>query len=183
MSMPIEERPILYGLMAEFDDPDRLLAAARKIQGAGYTRMDAYSPFPIEGLSEAVGFHKTWLPLIVLVGGILGGIGGFFLQYYAMAVSYPLNVGGRPYNSWVAFIPVTFELTILAAALSCVFGMIALNELPMPYHPVFNVERFGLASQSHFFVCVQSEDPKFDRAGTRKFLESLGAQGVYEVPE
>ena len=143
--------------------------------------MDAYSPFPVEGLAEALGFHRTRVPLIVLTGGILGCLGGFFLQYWLAVIDYPINVGGRPLNSWPSFIPVTFELTILIAALSAFFGVLALNGLPMPYHPVFNVERFELASRNRFFLLIEAADPRFDSAGTRRFLENIGSHGVYEV--
>jgi hypothetical protein len=177
----VEDRRVLYGVMAEFDAPDVLLNAAQRAYGAGYRRMDAYSPFPVDGLAEAVGFHRTKLPLIVLIGGILGGIGGFFLQYWISVIDYPLIVGGKPYNSWPAFIPVTFETAVLAAALSAVLGMLALNGLPMPYHPVFNVERFALASRDRFFLCIEAADPKFDAHATTEFLESLHAKGIHEV--
>ena len=171
----------IYGLMAEFDGPEALLEAARCSFAEGYRRMDAYSPFPVDGLAEAIGFHKTRLPLLVLIGGIVGCIGGFYLQYWVSVIDYPLNIGGRPLNSWPMFIPVTFELTILVAGLSAVLGLLALNGLPMPYHPVFNVERFQLATRNRFFLCIESVDARFDQAGTRRFLESCGPQGVYEV--
>jgi hypothetical protein len=143
--------------------------------------MDAYSPLPIEGLAQALGFRQTRVPLIVLVGGLAGCLGGFYLQYWISAIAYPLNVAGRPYNSWPSFVPVTFELTILAAAFSALVGMLALNQLPMPYHPVFNVPRFALASRDRFFLCIEADDPKFDRAGTTRFLESLEAVAVSTV--
>jgi hypothetical protein len=167
--------------MAEFDTPEALVAAARSAFAAGFRKMDGYSPFPVDGLAEALGFHHTRVPLIVLIGGILGCLGGFFLQYWVSVIDYPINVGGRPLNSWPSFIPVTFEVTILIAALSAFLGVLALNGLPMPYHPVFNVDRFELASRNRFFLCIESGDPKFDREGTRRFLESIEAQGVYEV--
>ncbi|RME50758.1 MAG: DUF3341 domain-containing protein [Deltaproteobacteria bacterium] len=167
--------------MAEFDDPEALVGATRQAYAAGYRRMDAYAPFPVEGLSEALGAHHSRLPLIVLIGGIVGCLTGFFLQYYAAAIAYPLNVGGRPFNSWPAFIPVTFELTILFAAFSAVLGMFALNGLPEPYHPTFNVERFAMASQDRFFLCIEARDPRFDREETRRFLEHLPTKGVFEV--
>ena len=170
-----------YGLIAEFDSPDALLEAARRAHAEGHRRMDAYTPFPIEGLAEAIGFRRTRLPLVVLVGGLLGAIGGFLMQYYISVIAYPLNVGGRPLNSWPAFIPVTFETTILAAALAAVIGMLALNRLPMPYHPVFNVPRFRLATRDRFFLCIEAADPKFDRDETRRLLESLGPLGVFDV--
>src|SRR5205823_11280780 len=143
--------------------------------------MDAYSPFPIEELHEALGGGDTRLPLIVLIGGILGCIGGYALQYWTAAVAYPVNVGGRPLHSWPAFIPVTFECTILAAALSAVLGMLALNGLPMPFHPVFSVPRFGFASRDRFFLCIEALDPSFNLDLTREFLEHLGAREVTVV--
>jgi len=173
----------VYGVLAEFDDPNALVAATTRAYREGYRRMDAYSPFPIEELHEALGGHHTRLPLVVLIGGILGGVGGYALQYWTQAIAYPINVGGRPYHSWPAFIPVTFECTILAAALSAVLGMIALNGLPMPYHPVFNVPRFALASRNRFFLCIESADPKFDLEGTRRFLETLSPREVTTVAD
>jgi hypothetical protein len=176
----VDSRPI-YGVMAEFSDPDELLGAAQAAYEAGYRKMDAFSPFPIHGLSEAIGFHHTRLPIIIFIGGLLGGVGGFYLQYWISVINYPLNIGGRPYNSWPAFIPATFELTILCAAFAAVFGMLALNGLPMPYHPVFNVRRFSLATRSSFFLCIESTDPQFDLAGTRQFLETLNPREVSDV--
>jgi hypothetical protein len=167
--------------MAEFEDPNTLVAAAAQAREAGYRRMDAYSPFPIEELHEALGSHHSKLPLIVLIGGVVGCLGGFLLQYWASAIAYPINVGGRPFNSWPAFIPVTFECTILGAALSAVLGMLALNGLPMPYHPVFNVPRFALASRNRFFLCIEARDRKFDLEKTRAFLESLSPREVSTV--
>jgi hypothetical protein len=174
-------RPPIYGLLAEFADEEALLSASRGAYEAGYRRMDAYSPFPIEGLAEVLGFHRTRLPQLVLLGGILGGVGGYVLQYYSAVIDYPLNVGGRPLHSWPAFIPVTFELTILIAALFAVLGMLALNGLPMPYHPVFNVPRFALATRDRFFLCIEATDPKFDRQGTKDFLTTLSPREVTEV--
>jgi hypothetical protein len=174
-------RPEIYGVMAEFHGPDELLAAARRAFDAGYRRMDAYSPFPVEGLSDAVGFRKTRLPWVVLTGGIIGAATGYLMQYWTSAIDYPINVGGRPYNSVPYFIPVTFEMTILFAALTAVFGMLAANGLPMPYHPVFNVSRFQLASRDRFFLCIEARDPKYDTEKTKQFLESLNADVVVEV--
>ena len=171
----------VHGLMAEFQNPNALVAATYRAHYEGYRRMDAYSPFPIEELHEALGVHHTRLPLIVLIGGIVGGIGGYLLQYWANAVAYPLNVAGKPFNAWPMFIPVTFECTILGAALAAVLGMLGLNGLPMPYHPVFNVPRFALASRNRFFLCIESADPRFDIEGTRRFLETLGPEEVTTV--
>jgi hypothetical protein len=167
--------------MAEFETPEALIAASERAHAEGYRRIDAYSPFPIEGLAEAIGFHKNMLPLIVLIGGVVGCAGGFFLQYWVHVIDYPLNIGGRPLNSWPLFIPVTFELTVLVAALAAVLGLLALNGLPMPYHPVFNVERFELATRNRFFLCIEASDANFDVAATRRFLESMNPNGVYEV--
>jgi Protein of unknown function (DUF3341) len=173
--------PRIYGLLAEFEDATLLVQATARTHEAGYRRFDAYSPFPIEELHHAMGSPHSKLPLIVLIGGICGCLGGFFLQYWAAAIAYPLNVGGRPLNSWPAFIPVTFECTILVAALSAVLGMLALNGLPMPYHPVFNIDRFALASRSRFFLCIEARDRKFDLQSTREFLQSLGPREVSVV--
>ena len=172
------DSPRVYGLLAEYPSAEELVSAAEKVRQAGYTRIDAYSPLPVEGLAEAIGFRRTRLPLIVLLGGICGGLIGYGLQYWTMVEAYPINVGGRPLHSWPAFIPVTFELTILGASLSAVLGMLALNGLPQPYHPLFNVPEFSLASQHHFFLCVESTDPKFDREQTEALLKRSGATTI-----
>lgn len=177
----MKPRSRLYGLMAEFDEPTALVHAARRTHDEGYRRIDAYSPFPIEELTDAIGFHHTRLPLIVLIGGIVGCIGGFALCYWVSTIVYPLNIGGRPLNSWPAFIPVTFECTILLAALAAVFGMLALNGLPEPYHPVFNVPSFEQASRNKFFLCIEAADLQFEEAKTREFLKDLGAREVSDV--
>jgi len=171
----------LYGLMAEFDSPETLLEASRRAFAEGFRRMDAYSPFPVDGLAEAIGFPRTRVPLIVLIGGIVGCIGGFWLQYWVSVIDYPINIGGRPLNSWPSFIPVTFELTILLAALAAFFSVLGLNRLPMPYHPVFNVKRFELASRNRFFLCIEAADKKFELERTRRFLDEIGSLGTYEV--
>jgi hypothetical protein len=171
----------IYGLMAEFDSPEALVKASHRAFAEGFRRMDAYSPFPVDGLAEAIGFHRTRVPLIVLIGGLLGCVGGFWLQYWVSVIDYPINIGGRPLNSWPSFIPVTFELTILLAALAAFFGVLALNRLPMPYHPVFNVERFELASRNRFFLCIEAADTNFDLERTRRFLDEIGSLGTYEV--
>jgi hypothetical protein len=173
----------LYGLLAEFEGPEALLEATRGAYQEGYRHMDAYSPLPMEELADALGFHSTRVPLIVLIGGIIGCLGGFYLQYWISVIDYPLNIGGRPYNSWPSFIPVTFELTILVAAFSAVLGMLALNGLPMPHHPVFNVPRFAQATRDRFFLCIEATDPKFDRDATRQFLEGLNAREISEVEQ
>lgn len=171
----------IYGLIAEFDSPEALLEAAHRVFAAGFRKIDAYSPFPVDGLAEAIGFHYTRVPLIVLIGGIIGCLGGFYLQYWVAAIDYPINIGGRPFNSWPSFIPVTFELTILIASLFAFFGVLALNRLPMPYHPVFNVERFQLASRNRFFLCIEAVDRNFEPERTRRFLDEIGSLGTYEV--
>ena len=173
----------IHGLMAEFESPTTLVAAANKTREAGYVDVDAYSPIPIEELHHAIGFKSTKLPLMVLIGGLLGGSGGFALQYWVSAVAYPLNIGGKPLVSWPMFIPVTFECTILGAALTAVFGMFMLNKLPQPYHPVFNNPRFALASRNRFFLCIESTDQRFDLDKTRAFLDTLGAHEVTTVAE
>jgi Protein of unknown function (DUF3341) len=156
----------------------------RRARQEGYRNMDAYTPYPVEGLSEELGLTRSRVPFVVLVGGLVGAAGGFFMQYWAEAVDYPLNVGGRPYNSWPAFIPITFELMVLVAALAALLGMFYLNGLPMPYHPVFHLPRFARASQDRFFLCIEATDPRFDRSATKQFLASLQLQGeVMEVPD
>jgi hypothetical protein len=175
--------PGLYGLAAEFDTPTALVQAARAAREAGYARMDAYSPFPVEGLPEALGFRRTKMPMLILIGGIVGALSGFALQYYCAVISYPINVGGRPLNSWPSWIPVTFELTILLASLTAVFGLLALCGLPMPYHPLFHLPRFARATRDKFFLCIEAADPRFDRAATKEFLAQLGSREVVEVPQ
>jgi len=170
-----------YGLIAEFDSPSAVVAAARRTYEAGYRRINAYSPFPIEELSEAIGFHRDYVPLCTLICGVLGALGGFTLQYWTNGIDFPLNVGGRPLLSLPAFIPVTFECTILLASFGAFIGSLLMNRLPQPYHPTFNVPSFARASQDRFFLCVKSDDPKYDEARTRAFFESLGATEVSNV--
>jgi ActD protein len=174
-------RPPIYGLMAEFDSPEGMLEGAKRTYAAGYRRMNAYSPFPIEGMAEAIGFHEHKLPWIVFGGGLIGCLSGFGMQYYASVMAYPLNIGGKPLNSWPSFVPVTFEMTILVAVFSAVLGMLALNGLPHPYHPVFNVPRFALASRNRFFFAIEANDPKFDAVETRKLLEEISGHEVFEI--
>ena len=173
--------PTVHGLLAEFSDASELLAAAQQTHAAGYTRFDCYTPFPIEELADAMGRHHSRLALLVLIGGILGAVGGFALCYWTSVIDYPIIVGGRPFNSWPSFIPVTFECTIRAAALTAVLGMLAINGLPMPYHPVFNVPRFALASRDRFFLCIESTDPKFDIDETWGFLSRMQPRQVSQV--
>lgn len=173
--------PVTWGLMAEFEDPDALVAATYRAHYQGYRKMDAFSPFPIEELHDALGAHPSRLPLIVLIGGLAGAAGGYFMQYWMNAVDYPLVVAGKPFNAWPMFIPVTFECTILGAAFAAVLGMLALNGLPQPYHPVFSVDRFALASRNRFFLCIEAADAQFDPQRTRAFLQTLGPQEVTTV--
>jgi Protein of unknown function (DUF3341) len=179
----MEHRSHLHGVMGEFETPEQLLAAAKKAREAGYQHVDAYTPFPIEGLAQAIGFRWTAVPLITLIGGLGGGLTGFGLQYWCSAISFPLNIGGRPLNSWPAFIPVTFELTVLGASIFAVVGMLGLNKLPQPYHPVFNVERFVGGSTDRFFLLIEARDPKFDLAATSRFLQDAAARHVSEVQD
>ena len=174
------EQP-LFGLMAEFAEHDQLLEATKQAYAIGYRRMDAYSPFPVEGLAEALGHEHSPIPLITLLGGMAGGLGAYFMEWYAMARLYPLNVGGRPLNSWPNYVPVTFELTVLIASLSAFVAVFVLNRLPQLYHPVFNVPGFRRASIDRFFLCIEVTDPKFDCKRTREFLVSLGSIKVSEV--
>ncbi len=175
-------KPVLYGMLAEFDGPTELVAAIHKAREAGYRRMEAYTPFPVEEVVEALHQSPTKLPLLIFMGGLAGGVGGFFMQWYAAVVGYPVVVSGKPLFSWPMFIPITFELTILCAALTAVLGMLALNGLPMPYHPLFNVPRFALATRDRFFLCVQSRDPLFDPERTKSLLAGLSTHPVMEVP-
>jgi len=175
------KRDPIYGVMAEFDSAQALVDAAHKTHAAGYRKIDAYSPFPVEGLADAVGAPHD-VPLVVLIGGLIGGGSGYLMQWWMSAVDYPLNIGGKPPHSWPAFIVITFEMTILFAGISAVLGMLALNGLPMPYHPVFNVPRFSSASKDRFFLIVFSSDKKYNSVETRRFLEGLNPRSVSEVP-
>lgn len=171
-----------FGLLAEFVSPDELVEASARVYDAGYRDFEAYSPMPVEGLSEAVGFPRSRMPLIVLVGGVVGCLVGYGMQYYLTVIEYPLNVGGRPLNSWPSFIPVTFELTVLFAALSAVLGMLAMNGLPRPHHPLFGVRQFDRATQDRFFLCIRRTDTLFHERTTEEFLKRLGANEVIDVP-
>ena len=176
--------PALYGVMAEFEDPTSLVDAARRTYDEGYRQFESYSPYPIHEVFDAMHIRDKRVSRIVLAGGLIGLCTGLALQVWVSAVAYPLNIAGRPYLSWPMFIPVTFELTILFSAFAAVFGMLGLNGLPMPYHPVFNVERFTAhASQDRFFLAIEASDARFDRTGTRTFLQGLGAKEVNDVEE
>ena len=179
----MEHRSHIYGIVGEFVTAEELIHAVERVRGAGYRRLDAYAPFPVEGLSEAMGFRRNLVPFITLLGGLAGGLGGFGFQYWVAVITYPMNIGGRPLNSWPAFIPVTFELTILGASLAAVFGMLALNRLPQTHHPVFNAPRFSHASTDRFFICIEARDPKFHLADTARLLQGLHAHHVTEVSD
>lgn len=176
-----EHQPI-YGLLAEFETSEQLIAAARQVHDEGFECVDAFTPFPIEELSDAIGFRKTKVPLIVLIGGVVGGALGYLLQWWINVRAYPINIGGKPHHSWPAFIPATFETTILLAALSAVLGMLALNGLPRPHHPLFEIEEFARASQDSYFLCVEASDTQFDESRVRTLLQSLQAKEVWDVP-
>jgi hypothetical protein len=178
----MKPRTPIYGLMAEFETAQQVLEATRQARQAGYRDMDAYTPYPVEGLAAELGFHRTRVPFVVLMAGCVGAAAGFFMQYWSMAVDYPFNSGGRPPNSWPVFIPVTFEIMILVASLATLFGMLFLNGLPRPHHPVFNVPRFVHASQDRFFLCIEATDALFDSETTRQFLLGLRPFAVSEVP-
>jgi hypothetical protein len=177
-----QSRPAIYGLIGEFQSAEELVTAARSAQEKGYTRYDAYAPFPVEDLDDVVPNRGPSLPLLVLIGGLSGAAFGYGLQYYISVWYYPINVGGRPLHSWPSFIPVAFEVGILVAALTAVFGMLALNRLPMPYHPVFNVPRFAMASNDRFFLSIEARDPQFDQPDAEAFLEKVGARDITVVP-
>jgi hypothetical protein len=181
MSTAAEDRYGLYGLMAEFDEEEPLLHAARKAFSEGYRDMDAYTPVPIEGLTDAIGFKKNYVAPTVFVAGLFGATGGFMLCWWISVVAFPHNVAGRPLNSWPAYIPITFEMMVLVSCLTAVIAMLAMNGLPEPYHPVFNVPEFQRCSRDRFFLCIEATDPKFDMASTRQFLEGLNPLEVSEV--
>lgn len=171
-----------YGLIAEFRTGDALLEAAKRARDEGYREVEAYAPYPVEGIAEAVGFHSHRVPMITLLGGIAGGAGGYFLQWYSAVIDFPINVGGRPLHSWPSFIPATFELTILGAALAAVFGMLAANGLPRLHHPVFDAPDFEQATRNRFFLCLPARDPHFEMQRSRDFLQELKPMSVNEVP-
>jgi hypothetical protein len=170
----MKPKTAIYGLLAELRTPEEVLSATRRARQEGYTEMDAYTPYPVEGLAEELGVRRTRIPFVVLMGAIVGACAGFFMQYYSMAVDYPFNSGGRPLNSWPVFLPIAFEVMVLVAGLSALVGMLFLNGLPQPYHPLFNVPAFARASQDRFFLCIEATDPCFDAVKTREFLQGLG---------
>lgn len=171
----------VYGLMAEFSGEKEILSATRSAYEYGFRKMDAFTPFPVDGLSQMLGQKNSVVPMIVFLCGLGGGLGGYFMEWYAMAISYPINVGGRPLNSWPMFIPITFEMTILSGALGAIIGMLVLNKLPEPHHPVFDAAHFERASTDKFFLCIEATDPKFDLVSTRRFLETLKPECIAEV--
>ena len=177
------EHQVIYGILAEFDSDHALLEAATRVRDAGYQRVEGYSPLPVEGLADVLGLGKTRVPIVTFCFGLLGAFLGFGVCWYANVVSYTWNIGGRPPNSWPAFIPITFEMMVLGASLGALLSMLGMNGLPQPYHPVFNAPRFSLASRDRFFLCIEATDPKFDPAATRRFLEELSPISVVEVPE
>ena len=172
-----------YGVVAEFPDDASVLAAANQAREAGYTVMEAYSPLPVHGMEDAIGRKRSILPWILFLGGPTGCLGGFFMQYWMAAIDYPWNVGGRPTNSWPAFIPVTFELTILLSAFAAVFGMFGLNGLPRPHHPIFNTPNFDRSAIDHYFLCIEAEDPKFDETEVTRLLEGAGPEAVHTITD
>jgi hypothetical protein len=181
--MTSDAKPKLFGLMAEFASVDALFAATRRARQAGYREMDAYTPYAVEGLAEELGEGKTRVPVVVLIGGLVGAGAGFLMQYWSMAVDYPFNAGGRPLNSWPAFIPIAFEMMILVASISAFLSMLFMNDLPRPHHPLFNVPQFARASQDRFFLCIEATDPKFDAERTLEFLSAAESHlGIVEVP-
>ncbi|PYJ30108.1 MAG: DUF3341 domain-containing protein [Verrucomicrobia bacterium] len=172
----------LFGVAAEFRTHEDLLRASEEAYAQGYRKMDGYAPFPVDGLAQALG-KRNRVPLMVLIGGIIGGAGAYYMMWYANVVSYPINIGGRPMHSWPAFIPITFELTVLCAGLVAFFGSLGTCGLPKPYHPMFNLPEFERASQDRFFLCIEADDPIFDVTKTREFLHRLSPLTVAEVPK
>lgn len=168
----------LYGLIAEFQAADQVVSAARAAREAGYRRVDAYTPIPVPGLAEALGFRDRWIPALMFAGGLLGTLGGFAFLYWAMAIDYPVNIGGRPLFAWASSVPIAFEVAVLLSALAGTIGMLVLNGLPMPYHPLFDAPGFSRATSDRFFLCIEARDARFDRRETRRFLESLGPERV-----
>lgn len=177
----MRQKSLLYGFLAEFRSSEALKQCIHEARAEGFRKVDAYTPFPVEGVAEELGIHHSPVPLIVLIGGLIGGLGGAFMQWYSSLYDYPLNIGGRPFNSWPSFVVITFELTILFAGLAAVLGMLAVNGLPKPHHPLFNEPRFDFVTQDRFFFCIEATDPKFDRTNTWQFLEKFKPEGIYAV--
>lgn len=182
MSHPAHDTPTVYGLLAEFGDADRITAAVKKAREAGYTEMDAYTPYAVAEVADALNFRRTEMSTVMFIGGLMGVTGGFLMQTWVACFDYPMNIAGRPLFSWPSFIPVSFELTVLTASLSGVFGLFILCGLPRLHHPLFNVPRFEMASKDKFFLCIEATDPKFDPTTTRQFLEGLNPDSLAEVP-
>ena len=178
----MKPRTPIFGLLAEFEKPEEILEATRQAHRAGYRRMDAYTPYPVDGLAAELGLSRTRVPFVVLVAGLVGALAGFLMQYWSTVVDYAQNVGGRPDNSWPAYIPIVFEVMVLVAALAALFGMLFLNGLPQPHHPLFNVPLFVNGSQQFFFLCIEADDPQFNREETKQFLAGLRTKEVVEVP-
>jgi hypothetical protein len=178
----MKPRTPIFGILAEFQTAEEILRATRRAREAGYKAMDAYTPYPVEGLATELGLPRTHIPFVVLMAAIVGATVGFMMQYHTMAVDYPFNVGGRPHNSWPVFIPIAFEVMVLVSGFAALVGMLFLNGLPQPYHPLFNVPRFARASQDRFFLCIEATDPSFDRQGTKDFLTTLHPAEIAEVP-
>ena len=174
-------RPDLHGLMAEYDTPEQVLAAAEAARKAGFQQMDAYTPHPVEGMDDALGLRPTGLGYAVLAAGVFGAVVGYFMQWYSAVVFYPLNIGGRPLYDWPTYTVITFEVTVLLAAFTAVLYMLARSGLPRPYHPVFNAPGFERASRDGYFLCLEAADPRFDPGATRTFLEGTGPVNVVEV--
>jgi hypothetical protein len=179
----MKSRSLLYGFLAEFADPEALRQCIRRARQEGFRRIDAYTPFPIEAVSEELGVPHSRVPLIVLIGALIGGLGGAVMQWYSSVYDYPLNIGGRPFNSWPSFVVITFELTVLFGGLFGVLAMLALNGLPKPHHPLFNEPHFDRATQDRFFFCIEATDPKFDTEQTWKFLQDVNPEGLYVVQD
>jgi len=181
MTKPTVTPAGLYGLLAEFEHPEEIVEASRAAHAAGYRYLESYTPFPLEGMMEALERPRTRLPMVSLIGGVIGLVSAYVMMYYAAVIDYPWNIAGRPYDSWPMYVPIMFELTVLGAAFGSFFGMLILNGLPRPYHPLFNVPEFKLASRDRFFLCIEARDPKFHQQETRTFLESLHPHKIYEV--
>jgi hypothetical protein len=177
----MKTRSLLYGFLVEFNDPESLKQGIRRAHEEGFRNIDAYTPFPVEGVAEELHVHRSRVPSIVLAGGLIGGLGGAFMQWYSSVYGYPLNIGGRPFNSWPSFVVITFELTVLFGGLFGLLGMLALNGLPKPHHPLFNEPHFDRATQDGFFFCIEATDPRFDTDQTWKFLEGLRPEGLYAI--